>query len=166
MNPIIVILRNGQRATVRDARPRHLPGLMDLFRDSLAAAGHPRDLNEDEVRMCRSEVRPHRGMTLVAEFKGQVVGIAIVRKSDISARRFAPWWITVLGVHSKFRRLGVGTSLMTTAMSEVKSALGVEKVGLRVRRKNIKARRLYKKLEFVVAENAKKNPKLVMVKNL
>jgi len=52
-----------------------------------------------------------------------------------------------LAVHPQSRRLGVGTALLTEAIAEARST-GACVVTLEVRRSNLAARQLYRKLEF------------------
>jgi [ribosomal protein S18]-alanine N-acetyltransferase len=52
-----------------------------------------------------------------------------------------------VAVHPELRRFGVGTQLIRVAIDEAK-AKGIGLVTLEVRRSNVAARRLYRKLEF------------------
>ena len=52
-----------------------------------------------------------------------------------------------VAVHPDSRRLGIGTVLISEAIAEARSS-GVGMVTLEVRRSNLAARQLYRKLEF------------------
>ncbi len=73
-------------------------------------------------------------IVLVAEVEGKIRGVIIV--SSIPAKYhvcYAPWWVWTIGVTQEFRRFGIGTALIQTALYQAKRTLEAKLIGLRVK---------------------------------
>ena len=79
--------------------------------------------------------------------------VALPADSQVIAGFLCRWLIADeshilnIAVHPDFRRLGIGTVLISEAITEARST-GADLVTLEVRRSNLAARQLYRKFEF------------------
>lgn len=114
--------------TLRDARPGDLPLVLAIERASFRVPWSDRAFRS---LLGRSDAR-----VIVAETDGDVVGFAVVWFSDGQGE------LGDLAVAPDHRRLGVGRSLLKTAVEEARRRR-VERIHLQVRESNTAARRLY-----------------------
>jgi ribosomal-protein-alanine N-acetyltransferase len=96
----------------------------------------------------------HPETFIVSEFQGRVVGYIMCRQehgfSDLKKLRFAKkGHIVSVAVMPDFRRMGMGYSLVTEALSAL-NLLGVDECYLEVRINNDPAINLYKKMGFEI----------------
>ncbi len=120
--------------TIRPARRRDMPAILDLLRQTLA----DRELGE---LTCYARDRRQGG--LVAEAAGAVVGVAVTtpRPAAGSLR------LEAVCVAEIRRGLGLGRRLLTAVEGRA-SVLGLARVGLATRRDNIAARRLFESVGY------------------
>ncbi len=105
----------------------------------------PEFWNSGEIfyRLARDE----RGVLLVAQFMGQVVGYNYNRILDTNEGH-----LVRIGVHQDYQGLGIGKLLLKQAI-EWFSEREVSSIILKVKRENIGARALYEKFSFVLDED-------------
>ncbi|MCD6248665.1 MAG: ribosomal protein S18-alanine N-acetyltransferase [Hadesarchaea archaeon] len=127
-----------QIVRVRDLRPDEMQAILDIeykcFKDPypLGLLNHLYSLHPDGF--------------LVAEVNGKIVGYAIA---------VMRWWrtghILAIGVDPLYRRRGIGSMLMTSALNRLREK-GAREVRLEVRASNRAAQKFYLKLGFVQRE--------------
>ncbi len=83
---------------------------------------------------------------LVADIGGKVVGYIAVMDVDRETSK-----VVSLAVKKEFRRMGIGTRLLKSAIERCKER-GKKKVMLEVRVSNYPAQRLYKKMGFKIVD--------------
>ena len=84
-------------------------------------------------------------LIFVAEKKGKIVGACIAGYDGHRG------WLYAVGVLRNYRRDGIGTKLVTTAMKSLKS-LGCIKVNLQIRATNSEVASFYKSLGFTTED--------------
>jgi len=122
---------------IRDATPRDLPTIVEIEQVSFPT---PWSLNS---------FRRELGLP----FSRMMVAVSSMDEGA-SAIGFLCRWLVAdechvlnIAVHPEFRRMGVAVELMHATISEAK-AKGANLITLEVRRSNLAARCLYRKLEF------------------
>jgi RimJ/RimL family protein N-acetyltransferase len=99
-----------------------------------------------------------RGLLLVAEVDGKIIGILNFRLS--SSIKFAHQGMFGMSIQESYANLGIGRSLITTLLEWAKEDRRVEKISLEVFSNNDRAIHLYTKMGFTVEGRRVKNAKL------
>jgi [ribosomal protein S18]-alanine N-acetyltransferase len=120
---------------IRPFKPRDLPGILRIERESFNRDAWPRQLFVEYSRNAPV-------VFLVATVGGSIAGYSIACFTRHGAE------IVSVGVRPKFRQQGVATALLKKTLQRVKKA-GAAAVWLMVRRENEGAIRLYRRLGFV-----------------
>ncbi len=123
---------------VRYLKKNELPEYVNLVNESLSHGPDP----FVEMTMDFAERWPLE-QTLIAEYNGEMAGFLMFEtrgKTGIPVQ---------LGVSPKYRRLGIGTTLLLTLLDKFKKD-GIQEVQMKVYENNIPARNLYKKLNFKI----------------
>lgn len=84
-------------------------------------------------------------LILIAEIEVEIVGACIVGYDGHRG------WLYAVGVSSKFRRNGIGGTLVKSALEELKS-IGCVKVNLQIRPTNTEVASFYKSMGFKVED--------------
>lgn len=94
--------------------------------------------------------KENRAKVIVLEIDGKIRGDIVIDKTIEEALQYAQYWVLTLGVdpNPKYRRMGLGTALLETAISETKNVSGAESLGLSVRANNTGAVKLYESMGF------------------
>lgn len=138
--------------TIRPARPGDGAGVLAVQGEAAAErrfiATQPEEMRsvEAEEEMIRN-ADPKRGVLLVAEDEGRIVGICgIFRLARLAASHVADLGVTVAASH---RGRGLGRALMLAAEDWAR-AQGIERITLSVFADNHNARGLYESLGYAV----------------
>ncbi|MEM2136150.1 MAG: N-acetyltransferase family protein [Candidatus Freyarchaeota archaeon] len=123
---------------IRNIRKDELQKFVDLVNESLTHCPDP----FIPMTLDFAEKWPLE-QTLVAEVDGKIVGFLMF---ESRGKIGLP---VQLGVLPKYRRMGVGTSLLLTLLRNFKNR-GIEEVKMKVFKNNVPALTLYKKLKFKV----------------
>ena len=138
--------------SIRDARREDAP-LVAAAERAIASvpgelASRPDEIDDDAVRKKILDLGGRvRGMYLVAEHEGTVVGHAFLEPLSLAATSHVVR--LTIAVHEGHQRQGVGRALMDELLRWARSNPGVEKVELQVRSSNERAIALYRSLGFV-----------------
>jgi len=138
--------------SIRDARREDAP-LVAAAERAIASvpgelASRPDEIDDDAVRKKILDLGGRvRGMYLVAEHEGTVVGHAFLEPLSLAATSHVVR--LTIAVHEGHQRQGVGRALMDELLRWARSNPGVEKVELQVRSSNDRAMALYRSLGFV-----------------
>jgi putative acetyltransferase len=163
MDPIERAARDGHPYRIRPYRAEDAAGMLDLMR-AVVAAGEgtvmlPADVPatvEDHATRLRASLDPGdlvRGVRLVAERDGVVIGMASIRRLDPSLVRHVA--LLAVEVLPLAQGIGVGRALMERAIEWATDGPGriappVTRLELYVRADNVRARRMYESLGFEV----------------
>ncbi len=111
-------------------------------------ASGPGEIHDEAVRRTVTALADgSRGIYLVAEVKGAVVGHAFLEALTLASTAHVAR--LTIAVHEGHQRQGVGRALMTELLAWARSNPAIEKVELQVRSSNIPAIELYRALGFV-----------------
>jgi ribosomal protein S18 acetylase RimI-like enzyme len=138
--------------SIREARPEDAPLLAAAERAIASVPGRlasrPDEIDDAAVRKKILDLDdPGRGVYLVAEHAGVVVGHAFLESLSLAAT--AHVFRVAIAVHEGHQRLGVGRALMNELLRWARSNPRAEKVELQVRSSNDRAIALYRSLGFV-----------------
>jgi ribosomal-protein-alanine N-acetyltransferase len=120
---------------VRAFRPADTSAISEILRNSSQAAQWP---FESYASLANSP----GGILLVCEAKTQVIGFVAARQAADQAE------ILNIAVHSDFRRKGVASALLLTALDAFRRS-AIAHVFLELRESNLPARTLYERYGFI-----------------
>ena len=116
----------------------------------------PHELNiQNVIKTIKTLERSNKGIYLVAENQGEIVGHAFIEPLHLNAICHVA--VLTIGVHSGWQEKGIGTALMQKLMEWAKQSGTLEKIELNVRASNTRAIALYKKMGFVEEGRLKAN---------
>jgi ribosomal protein S18 acetylase RimI-like enzyme len=152
--------------SIREARGEDAPLLAAAERAIARVPGQlaprPDEIDDDAVRKTILDLHDHRrGMYLVAEHAGTVVGHAFLESLSLAVTSHVVR--LTIAVHEGHQRQGVGRALMNELLRWARSNPRVEKVELQVRSSNDRAIALYRSLGFV--EEGRKTRRLKLGPN-
>lgn len=131
---------DGKEIIIRYATSNDLEGILEV--------GGKEQLTNLSIRVSWVMQLRTAKIVLVAEIEGKICGMIIVSSIPVKYHVcYAPWWVWTIGVTKELRRLGIGTALMQTAISQAKRTLEAKLIGLRVKQFH-PAINLYKKCGF------------------
>jgi ribosomal protein S18 acetylase RimI-like enzyme len=138
--------------SIREARPEDAPLLAAAERAIAIVPGRlasrPDEIEDEAVRKKILDLADRgRGICLVAEHAGTVVGHASLERLPLAAMSHVVR--LTIAVHEGHQRQGVGGALMSELLRWARSSPRVEKVELQVRSSNERAIALYRSLGFV-----------------
>jgi len=149
-----VSLRNGQVATIREAELNDAPAVLEYLdkviaeTDFLAMGQGDLDWPLEKERQFIEEHRSaDNKLLIVAEVEGRIAGVSGF--TGDSRRRLRHTGESGISVLQRHWGLGLGTALMGSVIEWAKSSGVVRKIGLRVRKDNKRAIRLYERFGFV-----------------
>jgi len=153
-----VVLRGGDEAVVlRKARAedaaRIVEYLADLFTAGEGVIRYPDEIDRSAVKVAKRIRRNARGekgvrgLEVVAEHQGRIVGDVQVRRQSL--RRLRHMGHIGIGVHPALQGRGLGRALMETAIAWARSQEGMTRLDLFVFADNARAIALYESLGFV-----------------
>ena len=144
-----------RRATAKD-----FDRINDLFREMLRAVYKTEEVKGHQTGDLDYYFSDGEDWICVAEIDGVIEGFL-----SIEVHREEEYYLYYddLSVSKNFRKLGIGTALMTRAEDYCKS-IGFSLIALHVEENNESARRLYEKSGFVIKE--KQGTRLLMIKQL
>jgi ribosomal protein S18 acetylase RimI-like enzyme len=150
--------------SIRRARPEDAPILAAAERAIAMKPGrlasNPDEIDEAAVRKMIVDLEG-RGMYLVAEHAGTIVGHAFLEPLPLAATAHVVR--LTIAVHEGHQSQGVGRALMNDLLRWARSSSRVEKVELQVRSSNERAIALYRSLGFV--EEGRKTRRLKIAAN-
>jgi putative acetyltransferase len=147
--------------SIREARQEDAPLLAAAQRAIARVPGklasRPDEIHDDGLRQTIAHLRdPRRGVFLVAERAGSLVGHAFLESLPLAATAHVVR--LTMAVHQGHERQGVGRTLMNELVGWARSSAHVEKVELQVRSSNEPAIALYRSVGFV--EEGRKTKRL------
>lgn len=153
--------------SIRRARPDDAPLLAAAERAIAATPGRlasrPHELHDEAFRAKILDLEdPVRGVYLVAERDGRVVGHALLEALALAVTTHV--FKLTIAVHEGHQRQGVGKALMNELLGWARSSPHCEKVELQVRSSNEPAMALYRSLGFV--EEGRKTRRLKLAPGL
>jgi ribosomal-protein-alanine N-acetyltransferase len=125
-------------ATVREAIPADLPGIIEIASASDAAAHWP---VQEYERMFAADPNRRR-ILLVSEDDEQVQGFIMGQFTGND------WEIENIAVRTVCQRNGLGSQLLCGFLGAVRQTASAQAVYLEVRESNVAARKLYEKMGF------------------
>ena len=135
---------------IRKATKADAPALCSAERTTAATPGllvsRPYEFHESAFAQ-KIEVLSTKGVYLVAEVNGEPVGHALLEPLELESS--AHMFTLTIVVHPGHLGLGIGTALMTALLEWADRTPAVEKIELRVRATNNRARALYARFGFV-----------------
>jgi ribosomal protein S18 acetylase RimI-like enzyme len=142
---------NTSGCSIRRARPEDAAILAEAQRTIARVPGRlasqPAEIHDEAIRASIVKVNDGgRGLFLVAEQGGVIVGHALLNPRDLAVTAHVV--DVTLAVHEGYQGKGVGKRLMTELLAWARSAPHVEKVELHVRSTNDVAVGLYRALGF------------------
>lgn len=158
-------LKDGRHGSLRAARPSDADETLDLYR-SVVEEGQYTLLEPDELKRGREQeesnirqelLEPHK-LRLVAEVKGELVGMARVSGGGL-ARTAHFGELDSVWVRARFRGQGIGRALMTALEQWAREDGQLEKLGLYVFSTNEPAIQLYTRMGFEVEGRCPKDIK-------
>jgi ribosomal-protein-alanine N-acetyltransferase len=125
-------------ATIRQVKPKDLPQVCGVERESFGADAYPPSYLIALSRLCRETF-------LVADVQGKVVGYAavVVERDNVGH-------LVSIAVRRDYRRRKIGSALMSKLV-KLLDKMRVSKVLLEVRESNTSAINMYRKLGFNVS---------------
>jgi ribosomal protein S18 acetylase RimI-like enzyme len=123
---------------VRYLKKEEIPEYVNLVNEALSHSPDPFVPMTEEF----AEKWPLE-QTLIAEYNGEMVGFLMFESRGKTGLPVQ------LGVAPKYRRLGIGTTLLLTLLENFKKN-GIKEVQMKVYENNTPARNLYKKLNFKI----------------
>ena len=152
--------------SIREARREDAPLLAAAERAIASVRGKlastPDEIDDDAVRRKILDLEDRsRGIYLVAEHVGAVVGHALLEPLSLAATSHVVR--LTIAVHEGHQGQGVGRALMNELLRWARSNPRVEKVELQVRSSNERAIALYRSLGFV--EEGRKTRRLKIGRN-
>jgi ribosomal protein S18 acetylase RimI-like enzyme len=140
--------------SIREARREDAPLLAAAERAIASVPGRlasrPDEIDDDAVRKKILDLDDRgRGIYLVAEHAGTVVGHAFLEPLPFSLAATSHVVRLLIAVHEGHQRQGVGRALINELLRWARSNPRVEKVELQVRSSNESAIALYRSLGFV-----------------
>ena len=106
----------------------------------------PSEVRAAYQRRLIAQAKARKGVYLVADDNGKVVGVASLRPMDLRAIAHVFRLSIVLALTHIGQ--GIGTNLMKALLARAKRSRSVQKVELLVRASNLRARRLYGRFGF------------------
>lgn len=108
----------------------------------------PGELSEQNVvKMIKALSESERGIYLVAECEGNIVGHAFLE--PLHLKYICHVAQLTIGVHQGWQEKGIGAALLQRLIDWAKQSETIEKIELNVRASNSRAIALYKKMGFV-----------------
>ncbi len=149
-------LTNGTKVVIRSAEPDDAQGLLALF-DSIVGEDKYNVTTVEDVRKLKMTIEKERDwiqehnadgkIILVAQIDGTIVGAVPIENGKRT--RIAHVAVLAISVLKEFRGLGVGKTLLQSAIDWAGEDPLIEKIGLGVFATNKKAIGLYRKMGFV-----------------
>ncbi len=147
--------------SIRKARPDDAPILAAAQRAIARVPGRlasrPDEIHDDAIRKTIDDLEA-RGLFLVAERDGTIVGHALLRRRELAVT--AHIVELSIAVHEGHQGAGIGRRLLTELVAWARGAPDVEKIELQVRSSNDRAMALYRSLGFVEEGRKTKRIKL------
>ena len=145
--------------TIRPAKIGDAPFIVAAEKEIAQEPGYfcsqPSELSELAVKQTIESIR---GIYLVAEREGDVVGYAFLQPLHLQAICHVAQ--LHIGVRKGFQGKGIGTELMEALIAWAKQSAIIEKIELNVRASNSRAIALYKKMGFHEEGRLKKRIKV------
>ncbi|MFX1253655.1 MAG: GNAT family N-acetyltransferase [Promethearchaeota archaeon] len=153
------LLKNGQTVIIREADESTATEIKNII-NSVASekkyvvVERSREDWDEAIR----EIKNRESLIIVAQINGKIVGMALLVRGKFKKNRH----VGFLGISilKKFRRLGIGTAMMTYIMEWAKKTEGLEKISLSVFSTNIPAINLYHKFGLISEGISKKQYKI------
>ena len=147
---------------VRRAQAKDAPILAKAQKEIAKVPGYfcsqPSELTSENVQATISTLHKNRGLYIVAEIEGQLVGHAFLEPLHPQALSHVAE-LTVV-VHKGWQEKGIGSRLMKELIAYAKSSQWIERIELWVRASNERAISLYKKIGFQEEGRLKKRVKV------
>jgi len=140
------------RVVLRAATPADAPACAAGARAVAATPGglasRPHEILDEAVRAQVAALSdPQRGAYLVADLDGEIVGHAWLERYSLEVTAHVAQ--LSIAVHEGFQGRGVGRALLGALIDRARANPAIEKLELRVRASNTRARALYASMGFV-----------------
>jgi ribosomal protein S18 acetylase RimI-like enzyme len=133
----------GNKIFYRVATNEDITGLSKLYcYGRLSNIADPIDLSEKAFSSLEGD-----GHTLIARFRGKVIGATVITRFPNDEASYPDWWIFGMTVRIPYRGMGIGEGLVSKAIEKV-SEEGARRLNLLVFKKNKAAINLYQKMGF------------------
>lgn len=138
--------------TIRKAKVEDAHAIVTAEQEIAETPGYfcsqPNELSEENViKTIKSLAESEKGVYLVAELNGKIVGHAFLEPLHLQSICHVAQ--LSIGVHHGWQEKGIGTALMKELIAWAKQSTTIEKIELNVRASNSRAIALYKKMGFV-----------------
>jgi RimJ/RimL family protein N-acetyltransferase len=149
----------GGQCTIRIAMPSDAKGIVtcmnNVMKEGIYLLGdqysYYEEFEAERIRTLRED------LTLVAEYKNEVIGVLFLTRGRYIKNKHTAY--LSIAIIDRFRKMGVGTSLIQTAIEWAKDKK-IEKICLEVFSSNCAAINLYIKLGFIIEGRWKKQFKI------